>query len=65
MMNDLQHPDITAIERWGYPKPEKVACACSMCNKPIYVGDYALRVPGWGRICEDCVYDNMEEVADV
>lgn len=63
---DLEHPDVSAIERTGYARGHepKALHFCSECGDPIFVGDYALRVPGWGWICEDCVHDGMEEISE-
>ena len=60
-MNDykLEHPDVTAAERTGYARGHEplVFCSCSECGEPIYYGDYAVRVTGFGWICTDCVND--------
>ena len=63
---DLEHPDVTRIQRDGYARGHEplVFCACSECGDPIYVGDYALHLAGWGWICEDCVHDKTAEVIE-
>lgn len=65
-MENLEHPDITAIERNGYAKGyEPIARHfCSICGEPLYVGSYALHIKGWGWICEDCVYNETEEIRE-
>lgn len=59
-MNNLQHPTITAIERYGYPTKPKVVCQCSECDNPIYEGETAYKLPRWGWVCEDCINAAME-----
>lgn len=61
---DLEHPDVSAIERTGYARGHEplVFCACSECGEPIYFGDRAMLLRGWGWICEDCVERRMTEV---
>ena len=39
----------------GYcEKVQTVACQCSVCDEPIYVGDPALLIDGYGWVCHDC-----------
>lgn len=65
-MNDrgLEHPDVTRAKRDGWPRGSepKAAHFCSECGDPIFIGDYALHVTGWGWLCEDCVHDKTVEV---
>lgn len=63
MTNSLQHPVISAVERWGYPKPQSVAHQCSECGEPIYEGESAYHF-GFGWICEICVRRAHEVVDD-
>lgn len=63
-MRDLEHPDITRIQRDGYAREPKAVHFCSECGDPIFVGDYALHIVGWGWICEDCVHDKTVEVEE-
>lgn len=61
----IQLPDepmIARTLRTGYPHEPKAACTCSMCNEPIYEGESALHISGYGWICENCVADYMEVV---
>lgn len=62
-MDNLQHPMITAIERWGYPEQPKVAHQCSECDEPIYEGESCFHFPRWGWVCEHCA-DMAYTVAD-
>lgn len=43
--------------------PDAIAMyECSECGEPIYCGDRAIHLDGWGWICETCVDDLMQEV---
>ena len=61
---DLEHPDITAAQRTGYPQRvrAKVAAFCSDCGAPIFPGERFLRIRGWGCLCQDCVENNWEAI---
>ena len=49
-MMDLQHPDITAAERWGYPRREEEPEAVEL--DPWMVCDYCLSIrPETERRC--------------
>ena len=56
--SDLQHPDITAAERTGYPRsfrfrPRKYT-DCDWCGKSIIEGDEYYDVHG-EILCMDCM----------
>lgn len=55
------HPVITAAERYGYPKQPKAVHQCSVCDEPIYEGEMAYNIPGYGWICEHCADMHYEE----
>lgn len=57
------HPVITAMERYGYPKKSKVAHQCSVCEEPIYEGEMAYDIPHYGWMCEHCA-DRCYKEAD-
>lgn len=63
-MNDwnLEHPDVTRVLRDGYVREPRAVCSCSECGEPIYEGERALHVTGWGWICESCIEALTEEV---
>ena len=46
------------------PPEPVVVCSCSECGEPIYSGDRAIHLAGWGWICESCVDDLMLEVTE-
>ena len=58
-MNNLHHPAITAIERYGYPKPQKVIHQCSWCGEPIYDGEDCYDMRPYGYCCECCLNDRL------
>ena len=51
----IEHPAITAAEKYGYPKPQKAVCQCSECDEPIYEGESAYYLTRWGWVCEACM----------
>lgn len=63
---DLEHPDVSAAQRTGYARGHepKALYTCCECGEPIYVGDYALHVYGWGWMCHDCVWNEYTEVIE-
>ena len=52
----LQHPDITAAERTGYPygRAPKPAFCCDECGQDVYVGESYYALDG-RRFCRKCV----------
>ena len=62
-MNNLQHPSITVAEKYGYPKPQKVAHQCSECGEPIYEGETAYSLK-WGWVCENCMMNAYVEAVE-
>ena len=56
------HPIIRAIEKNGEQKPPKVAYTCSVCDEPIYVGEWCYFVPHWGWVHRDCIRHEIAEV---
>lgn len=63
---DLEHPDVSAIERTGYARGHepKVYAFCSQCGEPIRVGDLFLRVWHFDCLCERCVDENWDEAEE-
>ena len=55
-MENLQHPDITAAERTGYPRgrePE-VFAQCEYCGDDIYIGEDYYDIHGY-KYCWHCM----------
>lgn len=60
-MPDIEHPIITATERWGYPeRPREITISCAYCNKKLTGGDTVFNWDG-DRICENCCRSAIEE----
>lgn len=53
---DLQHPDITAAERTGYPNRIHTGLSCDWCFGNIYDGEVYFDVHG-EILCSDCMDD--------
>ena len=62
MRNNLQHPDITATERTGYPRRMELFALCDECCDPIYIGDEYYEIRGY-QFCSWCV-ENMKKEAE-
>lgn len=56
---DLQHPDITAVERTGYRRSRyrpRIFTTCDWCGKTILDGDEYFDVHG-EILCDECMSD--------
>ena len=64
-MERLQHPDITATERTGYPRRHapKVYCRCDWCDGEIRYGDEYFNIHG-EILCFDCGTDCLKRAGD-
>lgn len=62
-MEQLQHPDITAAERTGYPRHRqpRVFTTCDWCGSKIYEGDTYFDIHGL-ILCADCLIEGKREV---
>lgn len=63
MYNDIEHPDITAMERTGYPTfvDDDAYIYCDQCGRLIKRGESYYNVFGHD-ICCDCLGDCEELV---
>lgn len=59
---DLEHPDITAIERNGYPDyyPDEQQDECAWCGARFQVADHTFTFSG-EEICEACFRQWLRE----
>lgn len=56
----LEHPDITRIQRTGYPVP-LCELLCTQCHQPIYSGE-TYGVCDHRVICADCLEEEWGEL---
>lgn len=54
MDTSFREPDLT-------PWEPKAVHQCSVCDEPIYEGEMAYNIPGYGWICEHCADMHYEE----
>lgn len=60
-MPNIEHPIITATERWGYPeRPREHTIRCDYCNKELIGGAIVFDWDG-DRICEKCCKAAIED----
>lgn len=61
-MEQLQHPDITAAERTGYPRHRqpRVFTTCDWCGTEIQEGDEYYEIHG-EILCAECVNECRKE----
>ena len=59
-MEQLQHPDITAAERTGYPRQPRVFTTCDWCGTEIREGDEYYDIHG-EILCAECVNECRKE----
>ena len=64
-MENLQHPDITAAERTGFPRRKQPATwmTCDWCGVTIRYGDEYFDIHG-EIICFDCGTDCLKRAED-
>jgi len=63
-MSDLQHPVITAVERYGYPNPQTAIYTCSWCDEPIYDGEECFDLSPYGWCCQQCMDARLTVAGD-
>lgn len=57
----IEHPVITATERWGYPyPPDRETIHCEYCQSELFVGEPVFEWDG-DLICEECCRNAVEE----
>lgn len=57
----IEHPVITATERWGYPtRPQERKVICADCGKELTGDDPVFNWDG-DQICETCCKTAIEE----
>ena len=64
-MEQLQHPDITAAERTGYPRGRqpRVFTDCDWCGAEIQEGDEYYDIHG-EILCAECVNECRKEAGE-
>lgn len=61
----IEHPGITAAERWGYPtKPRESKIICADCGKELAGDDPVFDWDG-DQLCETCCKTAIEETFSI
>lgn len=57
----IEHPVITATERWGYPtRPRENTTVCERCGETIQSSEQVFTFDGT-EMCSDCVKQCIED----